>query len=246
MVVASGGGSIFGSLFALGYAVEEIVRMNERLWTHEVTEKANRLAALQILLPKIFRVGEYFHLRDDQLMNERLRKAFGDNTFADAKIPLFITATNYRTGRQIILSGGSIYDAVRASVALPLVFSPSEINGQLLADGYLSDPLPIGVAMQEGANIILAMGFESVSTAERKSFSDYILHLSGLMSNNLLQASYAFYNLAHHAEVFLIVPQFDRGIHLFDTHKVPEIIEIGEAEGEKILPQIKRLLESPQ
>jgi len=47
MVVASGGGSIFGSLIALGYDVEEIVEMNKRLWTHEVTQKSNRLAFLQ-------------------------------------------------------------------------------------------------------------------------------------------------------------------------------------------------------
>lgn len=245
MVVAGGGGSIYGSLFALGYEVEEIIEINERLWTQEVTEKANGLAMLQMFLPKFFRVDEYFNLRDDRLVNERLRAAFGTHTFADTKIPLFVSATDYRTGRQVVLSEGSIYDAVRASIALPLVFPPKEINEHLLADGYLSDPLPIGAAIQEGADIILALGFDSVSTAEIKSFSDYVLHLSGLMSNNLLQASYAFYNLAHHSEVFLIVPQFESEIHMFDTHKVPEIIRVGEVEGEKILPKLKQMLEMP-
>jgi len=243
MVVASGGGSIFGSLLALGYNVEEIVEKNTRLWTHEVTEQSNRLATFQMLLPKIFRVDEYFNLRDDRLMNERLHAAFEDHTFADTKIPLYIAATDYRTGKQVVLSDGSIYEAVRASVALPLIFPPSERNGQLLADGYLSDPLPVGVAIKEGADIILAMGFESVSKAERNSISEYVLHLSGLMSNNLLQASYAFYNLAHHSEVLLIIPQFESDIQMFDTSKVPEIIKVGEKEGEKILPQLKHMLE---
>jgi len=243
MVVAGGGGSIFGSLLALGYDVEEIVEKNQRLWTHEVTEQPNRLATLQMLLPKIFRVGEYFNLRDDQLMNVRLRAAFGDHTFADVKIPLFIAATDYRTGKQVVISKGTIYEAVRASIALPLIFPPSELNGQLLVDGNLSDPLPVGVAIQEGADIILAMGFESVSTEKRNSFSDYVLHLSGVISNNLLQASYAFYNLAHHAEVLLIVPQFESEIHMFDTYKVPEIIRAGEEEGKKIIPQLKHMLE---
>jgi len=243
MVVASGGGSIFGSLFALGYEVEEIVAMNQRLWTHEVTEKINRLAILQILLPKIFRVKEYFNLRDDRLVNERLREAMGAHTFAETKFPLYITATEYKTGQQVIISEGSIYEAVRATVGLPLIFPPIEKDEHLLADGYLSDPLPIGVAVQEGANIILAMGFESISTEVRNSFSDYILHLSGILSNNLQQASYAFYNLTHHAEVFSIVPQFEEDIHMFDTYKVPEIIKVGEAEGEKLLPRLKQLLE---
>jgi len=243
MVVASGGGSIFGSLFALGYEVEEIVAMNQRLWTHEVTEKTNRQAILQILLPKIFRVKEYFNLRDDSLVNERLREAMGNYTFADTKFPLYITATEYKTGQQVIISEGSIYEAVRATIGLPLIFPPIEKNEHLLADGYLSDPLPIGVAVQEGANIILAMGFDSISTESRNSISDYILHLSGILSNNLLQASYAFYNLTHHAEVLSIVPQFEEDIHMFDTYKVPEIIKVGEAEGEKLLPRLKQLLE---
>ena len=123
MVVASGAGSIFGSLFALEYDVEEIVEMNRRLWTHEVTEKTNRQAVLQILLPKIFRVKEYFNLRDDSLVNKRLREAMGEHTFSDTKIPLFITATEYKTGKQVIISEGSIYEAVRATIALPLIFS---------------------------------------------------------------------------------------------------------------------------
>lgn len=245
MVTAGGGGSIFGSLLALGYNVEEIVEISRRLWTYETTAQPHHLATLQMLLPKVFRVGEYFNLRDDRLMNANLHEAFGDYTFADAKIPLFITATDYQTGKQVVISEGSIYDAVRASIALPLIFPPSEVDGQLLVDAYLSDPLPVGVAIQEGADIILAMGFESVSTEKRHSISDYVLHLSGVISNNLLQASYAFYNLAHHTEIFLIVPQFESDIQMFDTHKVPEIIKAGEVEGEKIIPQLKHMLEIP-
>ena len=246
MVVAGGGGSIYGALLALGHDVEEIVELNRRLWTHEVTEKTNRLAVLQLLMPKLFKVRDYFNLRDDQLMNERLRAAFGTRTFEDAKIPLFITATDYRNGKQVVMSTGSLYDAIRASIALPLIFPPMKNGDQFLADGYLSDPLPIGVAMQEGADIILAMGFESIPTTERNNVSDYILHLTGIMSNNLLNASYAFYNLAHHTELFMFMPQFEMPIHMFDTHKVPEIIRAGELEGEKILPKIKKMLETSE
>jgi NTE family protein len=245
MVVASGGGSIYGSLFALGYEVEEIVEMNRRLWTHEVTEKTNQQAILQILLPGVFRVKDYFNLRDDKLVNARLQEALGSHTFNDTKIPLHISATEYKTGQQVVISEGSIYEAVRATIALPLIFPPFEKDEQLLADGYLSDPLPIGVAIQEGAHIILAMGFESISTRRRDSISDYLMHLSGILSNNLLQASYAFYNLTHHAEVLPVIPQFEDEIHMFDTHKVPEIIKVGESEGEKLLPKLNQILEVP-
>ena len=176
-------------------------------------------------------------------MNERLMEAFGRFTFEETKIPLFISATDYESGKQIVISQGSIYQAVRATVALPLVFPPIQVDQQLLADGYLSEPLPIGVAIQEGANIILAMGFESISQEARNSFSDYLLHLSGILSNNLLQASLSFYNLAHHSEVFTIFPQFEDDIHMFDTHRVPEIIKLGEEEGKKLLPRLRKSLE---
>jgi len=243
MVVASGGGSIFGSLIALGYDVDEIVEMNKRLWTHDVTQKSNRLAFLQLLLPKIFKVQEYFHLKDDQLVNERLYDALGDHTFEDTIIPFYITATDYMTGEQVIINEGSICEAVRATIALPLIFPPITKGDQLLADGYLSDPLPVGVAIQEGADIILAMGFESISAGERNSISDYLFHLSSILSNNLLHASFAFYNIAHHSDVIPIIPQFDEEVHMFDTHRVPEIIRVGEKEGEKLLPRLKELQE---
>jgi NTE family protein len=242
LVVASGGGSIYGALFALGYDVDEIVEMNKRLWTHEVTEQTNRLAIFQILFPRLFKVQEYFNLRNDDLVNQKLEEAFGGRTFSDTKIPLFISATNYQTGDQVVLSEGSIYEAVRATIALPLIFPPLRKGDQLLADGYLSEPLPIGVAIQEETEIILAMGFETTSHANRDSFSEYILHLSGILSNNLLSASYSFYNLAHHSDLILIVPQFEEEIHMFDTEKVPEIIKVGEDEGYKILPELKSLL----
>jgi len=242
MMVTSGGGSIFGALFALGYGVEEIVEMNQKLWTHDVTSQINRLAALQILFPRLFRVKDYFNLRSDQLVNQRLKEAMGDYTFEDTKIPLFISATDYQTGQQVVFSEGSIFEAVRATIALPLIFPPFRKGDRLYADGYLSEPLPVGTAIQEGADIILAMGFESISQSERTSFTDYILHLSTILSNNLLQAAHSFYSAAHHSDLITIIPQFEEDIHIFDTHKVPEIILKGEAEGERILPELLALL----
>lgn len=242
MMVTSGGGSIFGALFALGYDVEEIVAMNQRLWTHEVTEQTNRLALLQILFPRLFRVRDYFNLRNDELVNQRLKEAMQEHTFEDTKIPLFISATDYQTGEQVVFSEGSIFEAVRATIALPMIFPPFRKRERLLADGYLSEPLPIGVAIKEGAEIILAMGFSSIAEAERESFSDYMLHLSSILSNNLLQASYSFYNTAHHSRLITIIPQFEDEIHMFDTEKVPEIIQVGEKEGTKILPELTKML----
>ena len=242
IMVGSGGGSMYAAMLALGYDTEEIIAINQRLWTREVTSKPNRQALLQMLLPGKIKVREYFNLLDDRLVNERLYQAFGEKTFRDTKLPLFITTTEYKTGVQIILSQGPIYEAVRASISLPLIFPPFPKDEHLLSDGYLSDPLPIGVAFKEGADIVFAMGFESFSSSPIRSFSDYLLHLSGILSNNLLRASTAFYNLAHHGELISIIPEFESEIHPFDTDRIPDIIQLGEAETEKHLSEIRSLL----
>ena len=242
LLVGTGAGSIYAAMLALGHDTEEIIAINQRLWTREVTSKPNRQAILQMLLPRRFKVREYFNLMDDSLVNEALYRAFGEKRFDEITFPLYITATEYKTGMQVILSEGRIYEAVRASISLPLIFPPFSKDEHLLSDGYLSDPLPIGVALQEGADVVFAMGFESFSGGPIRSFSDYLLHLSSIMSNNLLRASTAFYNLAHHGELIAIIPQFEEEIHPFDTDRIPEIIQIGEAETEKHLPQIRSLL----
>src|SRR5688572_135834 len=175
LVVGSGAGSMYAAMLALGYDTEEIIAINQRLWTYEVTSRSNRRAMLQMLLPRSVKVREYFNLLDDSLVNERLHQAFGEKTFGDTKIPLYVSATEYKTGAQVVLSEGRIYEAVRASISLPLIFPPFPKDEHLLSDGYLSEPLPIGVALQEGAEIVFAMGFESFSSGPIHSFSDYLL-----------------------------------------------------------------------
>jgi len=102
----------------------------------------------------------------------------------------------------------------------------------------------VGVAIKERADIILAMGFESIQHSKNNSISDFIQHINGILSNNLLQASYAYYNLAHHSEIIPVMPQFEDEIHMFDTDKIPAIVEAGEREGEKLIPELKNIMET--
>lgn len=242
LVIGSGGGSIYASFLALGYQAEEIETTITRLWSMETTGRTNHLAVFQILFPKLFKQLESYHLRDDHLINNSLFDAFGDTGFDDVNIPLLVTATDYRKGEQVIISDGRIADAVRASIALPLIFEPQKKGEQLLVDGFLTGPLPVGVAIQEGADIILALGFESKKQAPYNSISNYLLNLIGIISNNMLHAAIAFGNLAHHDEIIAIVPDLADDIHLFDTHRVPEIILAGEIEAQKHVDYIKRLV----
>lgn len=85
----------------------------------------------------------------DRRVAERLRVAFGDKTFADAKTPLYVAATDFQDGEQVVLTEGKLVDAIRGSIAMPYIFKPHRVDGHLLVDGYLSDPLPVGIAIKE-------------------------------------------------------------------------------------------------
>lgn len=242
MIVGTSGGAIYAALIAMGLSPEQAAETSSRLWTREVTAKHNRRALWQILLPNVFGFDENFGTVDDALVMERLRAAFGENNIEDTKIPLYITATDFENGEQVVLTKGRIADAVRASLAIPYIFKAHRVDGRMLVDGYLTDPMPIGVAIKENANVILAMGFESPYQGKINALMRYTFQMSSIMSNNLLKANYAFHSLAHHGEVLPILPQFQQRIGLFDTDKIPYIIEQGEHAAQEQMPYLKRLL----
>ena len=242
MVVGCSGGSIYASLIALGWSVERATESTLKMWTREVTGKRNMRGILQLVLPRIIKFNESFGLIDDSLINRRLHDGFENATFSDTLVPLFLTATDFYTGEQVVLSEGRIEDAVRASISIPYIFPPKKLNDRFLIDGYQSDPLPIGVAIKEGADIIIAMGFESPYQEKVTSLMRYNFQVSSITSNNLLKSNYAFHNLAHHSEIIPIIPEFKYRIKLFDTDKLPYVIEEGERAAEGQLPFIKSLL----
>jgi len=82
--------------------------------------------------------------------------------FADAGIeslakPYGCVATELSTGREIWLREGPVIDAVRASVALPGLFTPAQRDGQLLVDGGLVNPVPVSLCRAMGADFVIAV-----------------------------------------------------------------------------------------
>lgn len=245
MLVGCSAGSIYAATMALGLDAEETSDCTRRLWTSDVAKGRNRHSMLAMMAPRLFGFrADRFGLRDDLVMMARLREAFGDTRIEELATPLHITATDFANGEQVVLSSGSLVDAVRASVALPFAYSPYRVGGRLLVDGYLSDPMPVGVAVRQGADIILAAGFESPYQESVPSASRFAFQLSAIMSNNLFKSNFAFHSLAHHGEVILVTPRFEQRIRLFDTDKIPYIIQAGEAAAEEQLPYLLQLLGS--
>ena len=242
LVVGCSGGAIYAALIALDWPVAQATEATLRMWTRDVTSKRSTRAMLQLFLPWFFKFDETFGLIDDRIINRRLRAGFDGATFDQTRIPLFVTATDLNSGEQVVMSEGSVAEAVRASISIPYVFPPHKMDGRFLIDGYQSDPLPVGVAIREGADIIIALGFESPYQEHISSLMRYNFQISSITSNNLLKTNFAFHNLAHHSEIIPILPEFKERIKLFDTDKLPYVIEEGERAAEKQLPHLNGLL----
>jgi NTE family protein len=242
MIVGCSGGSIYAAAMAMGFSPEECIESTRRLWNPSITEERNWRGLAGVLLPGLFGFDKRFGMISDRAMLSGLRGVFGERTFADARTPLCILATDFETGESRVLSQGHIVDAVRASAAIPFIWPAWPVEGRLLIDGAASNPLPVDVAIREGADIILALGFESPLPQRLKSISRYAFYINALMTNNLLNANFAFHNAVHHAEIIALFPDFQRPIRLFDTDQIPYVIECGEEAMRAQLDYVKRLL----
>lgn len=89
-------------------------------------------------------------------------EAFFRSRFVDGGIealprPFGCVATDLATGREVWLRQGPVIDAVRASIAIPGVFTPARQDGRLLVDGGLVNPVPVSLARAMGAEFVIAV-----------------------------------------------------------------------------------------
>jgi NTE family protein len=243
LFVGCSGGSLFAATMALGLEIEECIDRTQRLWNREITEKRHWPSMLRAILPGV-KFDERFGMIDDRALLRSLQSAFGDARFEDVAAPLHVVATDFHSGEQVVFSEGRLLDALRASVSIPYIWRPWQIGDRLYIDGSLSDPMPVDVAIKEGADIILAIGFESAYPSQVKSITRFAFQVNSIMTNNLFVAKYAFHNLAHHAEIITILPDFDRRVSLFDTDQFPYVIAQGEKAMQEQLAYLQQLLEA--
>lgn len=243
MAVGSSGGSIYAALMALGTELDTAEAQTIDLWTPDLM--ANYRSQLRSVQSGATRFTERSGLAEGQLLTQRLYLAFGDRTFADTQFPLFLVSTDLHTGEPVVHSSGSLVEAIRASIAIPLLFPPQPLGERLLVDGAVSNPLPVDVAIREGAEIVLAMGFEVPTHPRLRSYASVTAHFNSIFMNNILRATFAFSNLAHHGELIPILPEFEHPVGTFDSDLIPTIIEAGRSATEQSLPYIRRLLQAP-
>lgn len=243
VTVGCSGGAIYAGLHALGDNIDEIETKSLMVWKNLFT-KLHYRSVLRTIAPMFFGYHEQVGLVDDRRVWNVLEEQFGFREFSECRVPLSVAATDFRTGEKVTLTEGRIIDAVRASIAIPLLLRAWPVNNRLLVDGGASNPLPIDIAIRDGCDIILAMGFESQMNADVRSLTNAVGRASTIVTNHLLRATFAFYSTAHHAEVLPIMPLLDREVGLTDWQMIPYLIEQGEKAAYEQVPYLRRLLAS--
>lgn len=99
-------------------------------------------------------------LKGERIIN-KLRDLIGDCEIEDLSISYTAVATDIERGKEVWLSRGMLFDAIRASIAVPLVFTPYELGGRKLLDGGLLNPLPVAPTLRDHNDITIAVNVDA-------------------------------------------------------------------------------------
>ena len=145
-------GSSIGALIGGFYAAGKLDEYAE--WVQELTE-FNVLRYLDVAW------GGAGMLKGEMLM-QTLQHFVGTHRIEDLPIPLSIVATDVLTRKEVWLRRGDLFDAIRASIAVPTVFTPHMIKGRPLLDGGILNPVPIAPTLQDPTDAIIAVSLSGV------------------------------------------------------------------------------------
>jgi len=120
-------GAILGAFYASGYSPREMLEVSKESKLYKVFK------------PSFRRKG----ISNMKYLEHLLNKYLKDDSFEQLKKPLYVCACNLYTGNADIFSSGPLIGPVLASAAVPVVFQPQELNGQLYTDGGLLNVLPV-------------------------------------------------------------------------------------------------------
>jgi NTE family protein len=240
LIVGCSAGAMFGALMACGHSAKDAVAIAARLWSPEVTRQRRWKAVPQMLMPRVCGFDEDFGLRDDSLVMQRLHQAFGDTRIESLRTPLRVVATDTATGGCVALSRGSLVQALRASIALPFLFSPVTIDGRRLMDGFVCNPLPVSEARE--ARSVVALGFDAPMPRRIDGPSRMLGQVTSAMTNSLMHANLNAAN-ASGMNLLSIIPTLERRVGLFDTEAMPYLVEVGRRIALEHLGQIRALVE---
>ncbi|MBO8084454.1 MULTISPECIES: patatin-like phospholipase family protein [unclassified Marichromatium] len=239
-------GAVVGGLYAMGMSPDEIERTIEDIdWTAifqdepaRATRRMQRKLEDRSFLiksrPGVDEEAGRVNLVPALIQGQRLELALREYTlpataihdFDRLRIPFRAIATDVVSGEAVVLGGGDLATAIRASMAVPAVFAPVEIGERLLVDGGLAMNLPIGVVREMGAEIVIAVDIGG-PRRDRESITDVLEMLdqvASLVTWRNTQAEIATLG----PRDLLLTPPLGRRVLASDFDKMLEAIAIGE------------------
>lgn len=198
---------------------------------------------LKLKTRDIFPLGEILRKKDGALFRgdsvlRLLEKNFGSRKIEDCKIPFAAVATDVKNGDEVVLNKGKLADALRASSALPAVFSPVEIGGLVLFDGGLANPVPADVVRKMGADYVIAVDVSSrwiTSPEEAVSAKSIFEAMSAALSVIEYQLAKS---VLEEADIVLRPPVLS--FSWLDFGCAADIIRIGREEAKAHLKEIRK------
>jgi NTE family protein len=177
-------------------------------------------------------------------VEDRLKRVIGGVRFEDLKIPFSCVAVDIDNGEEVILNEGLVWDAARASATVPVALSINPWQGRYLVDGGVSNPVPVSVLKQMGADFIIAVNV----LHDAVNVTDHELHKKAKEHNIFTIMTKTVYILSYRVigtslgEADVVIEPDMGGIAFTDFHRAEECIKRGARTTQNIIPEIKRRL----
>jgi len=247
LVVGTSIGAVVGALYASGYSGRELDSLARVLPLAELVRayqpRAPRsLGPLQPLV--VWEQGERsFNLQSaaiveaevSALLNAAMLRGnlLARGRFDSLAIPFLAVATDLARGDTVVLRGGDLAQAIRASIAIPLLFAPERIGDRFLVDGGLSANIPVSVARAEGAERVIVVDATEHPPETYDAYSPFIV--ADRLVEFLFQQGADSLGPAD----LLVRPEVDGFNSLdFAHHNVVALLERGRNAADSVLPRL--------
>lgn len=244
-------GALVGTLYSIGYSIEEIEEVLDELNLENFWQSGSNLSDLSIEKKESLKKYSFYvkydenfkyslpkGLKDTETMYLELKKilkGYKDiESTKDLPIPIKIIATNLNTGSSEAIEKGDLARILTASMAIPAILEPVEINGNPYVDGLVSRNLPVQDAYDMGADIVIASDIGTEVTYK----NNYNI-LSILNQMIAIQSSYI--NKASREKASILILPDLKNISALDTQKKKDLIALGEKAAEEKIENLKKL-----
>ena len=250
-IVGTSMGAVVGGLYAVGYTAAELESLAttihwdaimhdlpplRQLFLGQKEDRAKhflqiRLRGLSLDIPLSYSSGQKLYNTLSSLLIHAPYPPF--ESFDNLHIPFRALATDLVSGRLIVLESGSLVEALRASMTIPLLFSPVEKDSMLLVDGGLVQNLPVSQARDLGGDLVIAIDTSSKlrEAASLKAPWEIADQVTTIMHINTLHSQ------MHKADI-VIQPELTNTANT-DFKNISDIITAGEQAARLAIPGIE-------